>query len=68
MLTDGPKTLVKEYIEWVWNRGDLSAFEKLTTHSFTYRLGEQAPRDRTGMQQFLAEARSAFPDWRVRTV
>jgi steroid delta-isomerase-like uncharacterized protein len=65
MSTDSQKNIVKEYIERVWNRGDLTAFERLTTPSFTYRLGEQPPRDRAGMQQFLAMTRSAFPDWHV---
>jgi hypothetical protein len=65
MSTDSQKNLLKEYIERVWNRGDLTAFERLTTPSFTYRLGEQPPRDRAGMQQFLAMTRSAFPDWHV---
>jgi steroid delta-isomerase-like uncharacterized protein len=65
MTTDDRKNLVKEYIERVWNHGDLAALENLTTESFTYRLGEQRPRDRAGMRQFLTMTRSAFPDWRV---
>lgn len=65
MSADSHKSLVKAYVERVWNRGDLAALERLTTPSFAYRLGEQPARDRAGMQEFLAMTRSAFPDWRV---
>jgi steroid delta-isomerase-like uncharacterized protein len=59
------KSLVIEYIEKVWNRGDMAALQALTTPSFRYHLGGQAPRDHEGMRLFLAMTRSAFPDWRV---
>ena len=58
--------LVVAYIEDVWNSGNLSALEELTTSSFTYHLGGQPPRDVTGMKQFLTATREAFPDWRVQ--
>jgi steroid delta-isomerase-like uncharacterized protein len=67
MTIQSPRDLVAEYIEKVWNRGDLAALEELTTPAFAYRLGEQPPRDRTAMRQFLAATRAAFPDWRVET-
>ncbi len=60
-----PKELVKEYIESVWNQEDEAAFERLTTPGFTYRIGDQPPRDRAEMRRFLVETRTAFPDWRV---
>lgn len=65
MPTDIQKVLVNEYIDKVWNRGDLVALDELTTPAFTYRLGDQPPRDRDAMKQFLTITRSAFPDWRV---
>ncbi len=65
MPADNQKNLVNEYIEKVWNRGDGAALDELTTPSFTYSLGQQPPRDRESMKQFLAITRSAFPDWRV---
>lgn len=62
------KSLVIEYIERVWNRGESAALDELTTPAFTYQLGDQAPRDRLGMQQFIAATRSGFPDWRVEVL
>ncbi len=60
--------LVRDYIEAVWNRGDVQALERLTTPGFQYVLGSQPPRDRTAMPEFLAKTREAFPDWRVEIV
>jgi steroid delta-isomerase-like uncharacterized protein len=62
------KRLVMDYIEKVWNRGDLVALKALTTPSFKYHFGGQTPRDHDGMGQFLAMTRSAFPDWRVEVL
>lgn len=57
--------LVREYIESVWNRGDLDALERLTASGFRYHLGGQPGRDRSEMASFLARTRAAFPDWQV---
>jgi len=59
------KELVEEYIEKVWNRGDLTSLEELTTPDFIYHLGGQPPRDLSGMRQFITMTFGAFPDWRV---
>jgi steroid delta-isomerase-like uncharacterized protein len=59
------RNLITEYVERVWNRGDVAALEDLTTPEFAYRLGDQPSRDRAAMRQFLAATRLAFPDWRV---
>jgi len=59
------RDLVTEYVEKVWNQGDVGALDALTTPAFAYRLGDQPARDRSAMRQFLAATRSAFPDWRV---
>ncbi len=63
-----PKSIVIEYIERVWNRGEPAALDELTTPAFSYHLGDQPPRDRLGMQQFIAATRSGFPDWRVEAL
>ena len=68
MSTADHKALVAEYIGRVWNEGDAAALEDLTTPSFVYRLGEQPPRDRAAMREFVAMTRSAFPDWGVQIV
>ncbi len=60
--------LVREYIEAVWNRGDLSSFERLTAPEFKYTLAGQPPRSRAEMARFLAMTRQAFPDWLVEIV
>jgi steroid delta-isomerase-like uncharacterized protein len=57
--------LVRRYIEHVWNRGDLAAFEALTAPAFAYRLGGQPARDRAGFAEFIGATHAAFPDWRV---
>ncbi|MBP7937936.1 MAG: ester cyclase [Phycisphaerae bacterium] len=60
--------IVREYIDKVWNRGDLQALEELTAPSFTFQLGGQPPIERAGMSQFLRTTRLAFPDWRVEVL
>lgn len=64
-MPDNAKELVEEYIEKVWNKGDLAALDELTTPDFVYHLGGQPPRDLEGMQQFITMTHDAFPDWRV---
>ncbi len=65
MANEAVTQLVTQYIEAVWNRGDVLALERLTTPGFQYVLGGQAPRNRTAMAEFLVKTREAFPDWRV---
>ncbi len=60
------ETLVRTYIEQVWNRGDLASLERLTTPDFAYYLGSQAPRGCQAMSEFIAATRVAFPDWSVQ--
>jgi len=59
------ESLVRRYIEDVWNRGDLASLERLTVPSFTYQFGGQAGRDRGDFARFIEATRQAFPDWRV---
>lgn len=59
------EALVARYIEEVWNQGDLASLDALTAPGFEYRLGGQPPRDRAAFAEFLAQTRTAFPDWRV---
>ena len=68
MSTDKAKILIGKYIEKVWNCGDLTSFEELTAANYTYHLGGQAERDKTGMQEFIKMVHAAFPDWRVRII
>jgi len=65
MTTDNTKDLIHQYVEEVWNHGDIAAIEDLTTQNFTYHLGGQPGRDRAEMCQFIKMVHVAFPDWRV---
>ncbi len=65
MTTEDARSVVRRYIDQVWNGGDVVALEELTVPDFTYSLAGQPPKDRTSMVGFLRETRTAFPDWRV---
>ncbi len=60
------ESLVRDYVEQVWNRGDVASLERLTTPDFAYVLGSQPPRDRQAMSEFITATRVAFPDWAVQ--
>lgn len=68
MSTDDVKSLVRQYVQKVWNHGDSAALDDLTTPAFAYYLAGQPPRNRTDMQQFIAMTHAAFPDWHVEIV
>jgi steroid delta-isomerase-like uncharacterized protein len=59
---------VRRYIEEVWNRGSLAAFDEMTTADYSYELNGQPPLGRAGMRSFITLMRAAFPDWRVEIV
>ncbi len=65
MSNRSAESVVREYIERVWNRGEAGALEELSTPAYEYHLGDQPPRGRTAFLSFLALTRAAFPDWRV---
>jgi steroid delta-isomerase-like uncharacterized protein len=60
------RSLVLRHIESVWNHGDWSALQELTTPEFRYYFGSQPGRDRYDLEQFVTTVRQAFPDWRVQ--
>jgi steroid delta-isomerase-like uncharacterized protein len=68
MLPNDAKTLVRQYVERVWNQAEPGALDELTAPDFVYHLGGQPGRDRDGMQKFVASVHVAFPDWRVDIV
>ena len=57
--------LIRQYIQSVWNAGDLAALDALTSGTFCYHLNGQPALDRAGMRAFVAMTRVAFPDWQV---
>ena len=60
--------IIWNYVEKIWNKGDISALEELTTSDFTFAIGSEPERNRAVMAQFVKMIRSAFPDWYVRMV
>ena len=64
MDNDENKTVVTEFIEGLFSRGDLSAVDTYLAEDFVNHdppLG--APADREGMRSAAALFRTAFPDW-----
>ena len=59
------KSLVRTYIEQVWNNASLDLLSSLVTDDFKYSIGSQPPRDQGAMKLFLQMVHSAFPDWHV---
>src|SRR5450631_3667921 len=68
MSAEGDKALVLDYVERIWNRGDIAALDELTTPTFLYQLGGQPGRDHAEMRQLITMLHTAFPDWRVQVV
>lgn len=67
-MTTDLKELIRQYVEQVWNLGNLAALVDLTTPEFTYQLAGQPGCNRAGMQQLIKTIHVAFPDWRVQIV
>jgi steroid delta-isomerase-like uncharacterized protein len=64
MNNDANKTLVTEFIDALFSRGDLSAVDTYLAEDYVNHdppLG--APADREGMRSAGALFRTAFPDW-----
>ncbi len=66
MSADVNKVLVHQYYDALWNRGDMTVIDTVTTSDYFYDLaGNPTPMDHAGLQQFAGMLRSAFPDWHV---
>jgi steroid delta-isomerase-like uncharacterized protein len=68
VLAETYKSLVLNYIERIWNHGEIAALDELTTPTFLYHLGGQPGRNHAEMRQFITMLHTAFPDWRVQVV
>ena len=68
MPIDDAKTLVRRYVEEVWNKGNLSAIENLTASSYVFYFAGRSGMDRDATCLFLEKIRAAFPDWRLKIV
>jgi uncharacterized membrane protein/predicted ester cyclase len=66
MPTGSSEALVRQYVERVLNRGDLTGGRDLLAANFKRYLSPGgAPIDADGLRQHLADRRAAFPDWHL---
>ncbi|MDR7420156.1 MAG: ester cyclase [Armatimonadota bacterium] len=67
MATEQNKTLVRQLVERIFNRGDVSLVDEFLAPDFVER--EELPpglaRDREGVKQLIAMFRAAFPDFKA---
>jgi steroid delta-isomerase-like uncharacterized protein len=67
MSTEQNKVLVRQMVEEVFNRGNMSLADKFLAPDFVEReeLPPGVPRGREGVKQLTAMFRSAFPDFKA---
>jgi steroid delta-isomerase-like uncharacterized protein len=67
MSTEQNKVLVRQMVEEVFNRGNISLADKFLAPDFVEReeLPPGVPRGREGVKQLTAMFRSAFPDFKA---
>jgi steroid delta-isomerase-like uncharacterized protein len=61
MSTDANKVLVRRYNE-AWSQGNLAALDEILAEEVLFGTEHV---DREHIKQFVADVRSAFPDWHV---
>ena len=66
MSTEQNKALVRQIVEEIFNRGNISLADKLLAPDFVEReeLPPGMPRDREGVKLLTTMLRSAFPDFK----
>ena len=67
MSTEQNKALVRQMVEEIFNRGNMSRADEYLAPDFVEReeLPPGIPRDREGVKQLTAMMRSAFPDFKA---
>jgi steroid delta-isomerase-like uncharacterized protein len=67
MSTEQNKQLFRQFIEQVFNQGNVSVIDELLAPDFVEReeLPPGLPRDREGVRQMTLMLRSAFPDFKA---
>jgi steroid delta-isomerase-like uncharacterized protein len=67
MSTEQNKVTVRQMVEEIFNRGNLSRIDEFLAPDFVEReeLPPGIPRNREGVMQFLSIFRSAFPDFQA---
>ena len=68
MSTEQNKALVRQMVEEVFNRGNVSLADEFLAPDFVEReeLPPGIPRDREGVKQLTTMLRNAFPDFKAR--
>ena len=67
MLTEQNKAVVRQVVEEIFNRGNISRADEFLAPDFVERedLPPGIPRDREGVKQLTIMLRSAFPDFKA---
>ena len=67
MSTEQNKALVRQMVEEIFNRGNMSRADEFLAPDFVEReeLPPGIPRDREGVKQLTIMLRSAFPDFKA---
>ena len=67
MSTEQNKALVRQMVEEIFNRGNMSRADEFLAPDFVEReeLPPGIPRDREGVKQLTTVLRSAFPDFKA---
>ena len=67
MSTEQNKAIVRQMVEEIFNRGNMSRADEFLAPDFVEReeLPPGIPRDREGVKQLTAMMRSAFPDFKA---
>ena len=67
MSTEQNKVLVRQMVEEIFNRGNMSQADEFLAPDFVEReeLPPGIPRDREGVKQLATMLRSAFPDFKA---
>lgn len=67
MSTEQNKAVVRQVVEEIFNRGNMSRADELLSPDFVEReeLPPGIPRDREGVKQLTIMMRSAFPDFKA---
>lgn len=58
------KAIVREYLQDVWNRGNMDAIDRVISADYIQHIAGVSP-GRDGVKQFFQVIRTAFPDIRI---
>ncbi|MBI3537203.1 MAG: ester cyclase [Chloroflexi bacterium] len=68
MSTAENKSLIRRYVEEIYNKANLNALDELLAPNYTRYLATGAPLNRDQQRQRLAGMRAAFPDIHLEVV